>query len=661
MHLHFSAKLSRLNTNNRKRLRAAVILVVSSFGFMTIVFGVFPTVFQAWESQTIDRLFLLREKIRPSVYDSTIVHIDIDNSSIKRLSYYFPRRIHADLFDITRKIGFSAIAYDIIFAQRMNTADDTLLLNAVQHNGRGYFPVAFELKEQRTFPRREMEEVRYLDATAWSLHAADTGKFFHAGATLLTWPELSDRSRGVGFISVNTDQDGVFRRVPLVVRYNNAFYPSMVLRLACDHLQVSPENIIVDGGHSITLRNAVAKSGGKKDIVIPIDEQGNMIINWIGPWERMTHVSFITLLDAAEDRDEVEALAERYSGAIGIVGDVSTGISDIGPTPFEQAFPLVGLHANTLNTIFTENFIRQLPFTTLFAIEMALGLLMMFFAYRLPSSVYALSSLALLSLYAAVGSFLFVYYNIIAAFLHPILSIMLSTGTVLMYRYTSEEKEKQLLRLRFESYFPPAVIKQMMEHPEMHMTTPKCQNVTIMFSDIKSFTTHSSVMTPEAISAALSEYFEAMTAIVFKHEGTVDKFLGDGLMAFYGAPEQQDDHALRCVQAAIEMQQKCRALKEEWIAAGKFPIEIRIGINTGEVIVGDLGSERRKEYTVIGSPVNLTQRLEANAPVGGILISETTYLCIKDAVPTRAREPIFVKGLDTPIVVHEVVFDQSPV
>ncbi|MFA6455637.1 MAG: adenylate/guanylate cyclase domain-containing protein, partial [Bacteroidota bacterium] len=168
---------------------------------------------------------------------------------------------------------------------------------------------------------------------------------------------------------------------------------------------------------------------------------------------------------------------------------------------------------------------------------------------------------------------------------------------------------------------------------------------------------HSSTTTPEEISGSLSEYFEAMTAIVFKYEGTVDKFIGDGLMVFYGAPEQQQDHAMRCVQAAIDMQRECRRIKSKWESEGRFPLQIRIGINSGKVIVGDLGSERRKEYTVIGSDVNLAQRLESNAPVGGILISEKTFRLLNDTVLTRLHEPIMVKGLSTPIAVHEVLVD----
>jgi len=605
----------------------------------------------------IDRLFILRETVHPSPYDSSIVHIDIDNSSIKKLSYYFPRRLHADLFDATRRMGFSAMLYDIIFAQRLNTVDDTLLLESVKMYGNGYFPVAFELKDRHIPAKMEPEEIRYLDSTAWKLECTDTSSFYYSGATLLTWPDLANVSRGVGYISVAADPDGVFRRVPLVVRYKNNLYPSMVFRMVCNLLNVPPEHISIDGGTSLTLRKATARDGSLRDIVIPIDDQGNMIINWIGPWERMKHISFVTLLEAATDQDEVDAFAEQYQGSLAFVGDVSTGISDIGPIPFEQSFPLVGLHANTLNTILTENFLHQLPFRYFAMIAVALAILMIFFSYRFSSIVYTVSSVLLLVVFISTGFLLFIYGNTIISLLFPSLAIVLSTSSVLTYRYITEEKEKEQLRARFESYFPPAVVKQMLENPDSLMTKPQSREITIMFSDIKSFTTHSSKMTPEEISAALSEYFEAMTSIVFKYEGTVDKFIGDGLMVFYGAPETQDDHALRCVNAAIEMQKKCRELRVKWESEGRFPLQIRIGINTGTVIVGDLGSERRKEYTVIGSDVNLAQRLESNAPVGGILISDSTYQKIQGTVRTASHEPIVVKGLSTATVVHEVIIE----
>lgn len=644
-----------MTTSSRRRLKAAAVLTAASFLLTALLFTLIPGVLRSWDLQATDRLFLLRRTLQPPPYDSSIIHIDIGNSSVQKLSYYFPRRYHAHLMDLGRNVGFSALAYDIIFAQRLGTIDDSLLLSAASASKRLYVPVAFSLESSDAkFVNDSPDGVRFLDSTAWTLQADHIDHFYHAGQSLLTWPELSAASRGVGFISVETDLDGVFRRVPLLIRYKDKFYPSMVFRLACDLLRVPPQQITVHGGSAIVLHNATTRNGVRKDLEIPIDERGNMAINWIGSWEAMTHISFAKILEIAEDRDEIDAFAERYRNAIAFVGDNSTGISDIGPTPFEEKFVLVGLHANTLNTILTEHFLRQAPIAWFIAINILIAIILIACSVRFSSVGFTISAFGIIALYVGIVAALFLYGGITMSIIQPPLAVFFSLLSVLVYRYVTEEKEKEQLRARFESYFPPAVVKQMLENPDMLTTAPQQKDVTIMFSDIKSFTTHSSHMTPEEISTTLSEYFEAMTAIVFKYGGTVDKFIGDGLMVFYGAPEPQSDHAVRCVQAAIEMQKKCRELKARWEPAGRLPLKIRIGINSGPVVVGDLGSERRKEYTVIGSDVNLAQRLESNAPVEGILISEAVYHLIKSEIRTIARDPIIVKGLETPIVVFEV-------
>jgi adenylate cyclase len=431
----------------------------------------------------------------------------------------------------------------------------------------------------------------------------------------------------------------------------------MAMRLVCDYLHVTPDRITVRGGRSITLGGAQLQGGSTRDIVIPIDSHGNMLINWIGDWSAMRHISFAQVLGIADDNDEIEAYGEQYGGSIAIIGDVSTGASDIGPTPFEQNYPLVGLHANTLNTILTQSFLFELPAATMLFVELIFAGLFFFFASRLLSVRFALAVSGLLVAYVVAAAVLFVYANVVVSIIRPLMSGVFSAASILVYWYVTEEREKQKLRSKFEQYFPPSVVRQLVDTPDMLTTMPKRKEVTIMFSDIKSFTTYSSTMTPEEISTTLNEYFEAMTDIVFKYGGTVDKFIGDGLMVFYGAPEPQPDHALRCVRAAIEMQLKCRELKARWEPVGRLPLRIRIGINTGAVVVGDLGSARRMEYTVLGSDVNLAQRLESNAPVEGIMISEATYRHIKGEVPIRPLEPIKVKGLEIPVVVYEVLVE----
>jgi len=256
--------------------------------------------------------------------------------------------------------------------------------------------------------------------------------------------------------------------------------------------------------------------------------------------------------------------------------------------------------------------------------------------------------------YFLIASGLFLGPGIIINILRPVLVIVFSMFSIVAYHYFTEEKNKEALRRSFEAYFPPSVVKRIMANPDMITAGGQKKELTILFSDIKSFTTHSSTLSPDEIQKLLNEYFGAMVDIVFKYQGTVDKFIGDGLMVFFGDPEPQADHALRCVQAAIEMQKKTRELKVKWESEGRFPLKIRIGINTGSVVVGNMGSARRLSYTVLGSDVNLAQRLESNAPVEGIMISHRTYEFVKGHVKTKQMQPILVKGLETPIQVWEV-------
>ena len=178
--------------------------------------------------------------------------------------------------------------------------------------------------------------------------------------------------------------------------------------------------------------------------------------------------------------------------------------------------------------------------------------------------------------------------------------------------------------------------------------------MTVLFSDIKNFSGFTAEMAPDHVQRLLNEYFEAMIDIVFEEGGTIDKFIGDGLMVFFGDPEDQSDHAVRAVRASIAMQQRVGEMKREWEGRGDLPIQIRIGINTCEVMVGNMGSARRMEYTVLGPGVNLAQRLESNAPVSGILVSASTAYHIRHVYSTRPLGPIEVKGFDKPVAVHEV-------
>ena len=647
---------------NTRMLRVTVLLVVVSFAVSHLCFWILPNLFVPWNAQAVDQFFLIRSTSEglQVPYDSTVVHVDLNDASIQELdNFYLNRSHHAQVIRNLDAMGVSAQLYDLIFAARSQEADDRALMGAVASAGHVYFGMAFDLRGREGESLRQPQSeahTQYLERTKWNVILADDASGLFTGARpLITFPELASASRGLGYLNAQPDRDGVYRRVPLLVRYGDGFYPSVAFRVICDYLKVRPGQVVVRPGDAIVLKGAQRPGGDARDIEIPIDLHGNLIVNYIGPWERMVHYDFADIYRASDDRDELEMWGEELAGKIVVVSEVSTGSSDVGPVPTDTDFPLSGVHANIIHTILTEDFLRELPGSGMLIVEIILLGVILVLPLRFPSLVSSLGSLAVAVAYVVFAAGCFFYGNLIVNIVRPLLAVVFAVISTVTYRYFNEEREKWVLRRSFEAYFPPSIVKKIMASPEIITAVGQRKELTILFSDIKSFSTYSSSMTPEHIQRLLNEYFEAMTDIVFRYGGTLDKFIGDGLMVFFGDPEPQPDHALRSVRAAVDMQKKTRELKGKWVQQGDMPIQIRIGINTGEVAVGNMGSSRRLSYTVLGSDVNLAQRLEANAPVEGIMVSRRTYDLVKDHVETRPLGEIQAKGFEAPVRVYEVL------
>ena len=655
-----------MSTSKRHVTRNTVYLVIGACISIHLLFALFPNVFDAWNKQTIDKLAVFRagsDALRPP-YDSTIVHVDISDRTFQELQHsYLNRFQYGRVAQSLGETGTALQIWDFIFPARTNPSEDSIFIAGVAKAGNAYFGLAFNIaQEHRTLRRSRNDQAdRYVDSTEWKIVVeGSVDRLFEGVDPKITFLALAGASRGLGYLNLNFDRDGVYRRAPLLFRRGTAFYPSFAFRAVCDYLNVSPDRIELRAGTSITLRSARRPGGSARDIVIPVDESACMLVNYIGPLQRadtlysMLHIEFADILRASDDRMELDLWRDMLQGKIAVVSEVATGASDVGPVPTDNQFPLSGVHSNILNTILTEEFLREASGTETLGIEAVVVIVLVLFSLGLSSRNFSLGAFGMIAGYLLLCAIAFLYFKLILDVLRPVLQIATSAFTVVAYRYVVAQREKQSLQRSFEAYFPPTVVKRIMANPELITQKGQKKELTILFSDIKSFTTYSSTMTPDEIQKALNEYFEAMVEIVFKYEGTVDKFIGDGLMVFFGDPEEQPDHALRCVRAAIEMQQKTRAIREQWEREGKFPLQIRIGINTGPVVVGNMGSARRLSYTVLGSDVNLAQRLESNAPVGGILISHRTYELIGGVLPAKPLEPIKVKGLDVPIAVYEV-------
>jgi adenylate cyclase len=636
---------------------APAVIVVTSLALAWALSLLSASVGTDWNSRLNDVFFRLRyalkgpEKILPS-----IAHVDLTDSIVDELRMKGgDRQNFARLVNVLSKAGASSIIFDIIFPDTGTPKGDAMFAEASRHAGTVYLPAVMRSGEFRKVAGLQKQGEDPLAEWLWHPRVIGGRGPAAAVSSTLSFAALTAAARGIGSINSDPDPDGVFRRMPLIASYRGGFLPGLALRAACDALEVEPANIEVTFGRRIRLPGAHMPDGSVRDIDIPIDRAGRMIIDYAGPWAAsFPHYSFATLLKAENDPDLADSVATELEKAHLVISDLTTSSSDYGAVPLEREYPRSGIHANILNSILTNRFLRAQSWSETLLLTFAFALLLWTAAWRprpLAGSLLALLSWAAL---AAGELVLFIYAGIMPVLADPTLGFLFALIAVNAYRFFQAERERLRIRTRMERYFAPRLMSKILQARDRFMSAEQ-KVITVLFSDISGFTSWCTTQPPDAIHRTLNEYFELMTEIVFRNEGTVDKFIGDGLMAFFGDPLAQSDHALRAVRTGIEMQQAVRGLRTRWEAEGRMPIHIRIGINSGEMVVGDMGSRRIMAYTAIGSHVNLASRLESKAPIDGVLVSAPVYQAVKGTVTTRFAGKITAKGISEDFETWEVI------
>lgn len=446
-------------TNRKQKLQVTLFLILSSFLAAHLCLLLLPNVFSVLNAQIVDKILLLRTNIKgfQQPYDDTIVHIDLNNTSIKQLkNFYLNRAYHARVIRNLADMKVAAQLYDFIFAARTSDTEDSALIEATSVAGNVYLGMAFELLKEKSpssVDPLQTEGGKYLDKTKWQVKIQGDPEEFYLGANpLVTFLALASAAKGLGYLNMKPDPDGVTRRLPLLVRYQEGFYPSFSLRAVCDYLQVTPGNILVKPGAAITLKDARRPGEAKaSDIVIPIDEAGNMTVNFVGPWERMKHYNFVDIYRASDDPDVLEIWKEELSGKIALVSQVSTGSLDVGPVPTDNNFPLSGVHANVIHTILTESFIKELSNLEMLFIELPIMLLIFLLSARLSSLPFSVGTLTVAGGYACLAAFSLVYAHVVFHFVRPLIMIIFALISILVanaiesaFLYGETKKAKEL-------------------------------------------------------------------------------------------------------------------------------------------------------------------------------------------------------------------------
>jgi adenylate cyclase len=649
---------SSSTTVERGSLRWIAGLAAGAWLTVHAAVALWPELFQAWDWKAIDRFFVLRSRLECPAHPCRdgVVHVDVTYSALQRLpGRQFSRADHARVVQNLAAAGARAQAFDMVLAAPGDPDENAALVQAAADSRRAYFAVAFHLEPQPSEDTTDGAADAHVVAASWEAAIdGDAGDLLEGFSPLATIPELAAVS-SLGFINLTADSDGVFRRTPLVMRYKERVFPSLGLRVACDLLGVAPRDVVIAPGRAIRLRNARPPDGGDaRDIVIPIDRAGRYRVDFAGPWEALRHVSYREVWRATYDPLALEDLRQALAGRVAVIADVSTGAGDGGPVPTDHRYLLPGVHATVIQNILQASFVRDARTAEMLAIELLLLAGVTTASWRLRSARIAIGAAALGVAYVGAALAVFLYLRVILQVVGPLLALGAAAFAIVAYRFVNEEKARAVLKQSFEAYFPPAVVARIVKNPGLVTASGQKKELSILFSDIVGFTSRCEGMAPDEIRHFLNEHFAAMVDVAFAYGGTVDKFIGDGLMVFFGDPEDQPDHAWRAVRCAIEMQRRAGDISAALQAAGRAGYLLRIGINTGVVTVGNMGSPRRLSYTVLGSPANLAQRLESNAPRGGILISSRTNELIGDAITTVPKGGIPLKGVDQPVPVFEV-------
>lgn len=595
-----------------------------------------------------ENLYDARFKARgPLPTEDKVVIAAIDEKSLLRFGRFpWNRDRYVELLKKLIGNGAEIIIFDIIFSEPEQ--NDALFAAAIKDASNVILPLFFKFDDDMSSKGSES----IVDSALSSVN--NPGLFekyppYVARGVNAPVPELTKEAMGLGHINMFPDSDGTLRWENLVIAQNGYLYPSIALQGAASLLGVPKDKVVINVSEGVQL-------GGKRNI--PTDKRGRILINYYGGDKTFKHISIADIMDGT-------APVNLLRGKIVLVGATAVGLYDLRVTPFTPVLAGIEKHASVITSILDNRFLKKTPLIVDILILLSSGVVFSFLVIRFRAVGAAIVTGAFLAALSFAGGFLFIKYGVWMNLAYPAVNFVVIFMAITAYNYTMEERYSKKMRSMFSSYVTQRVVDELVKNPDMAKLGGARKEVSIIFSDVRGFTTFSERHSPEEVVAILNEYLGAMTEVIFRWEGTLDKFIGDAILAFWGAPMPQENHAELAVRCAMHMIKRLDELQAKWKAEGRPILEIGIGINTGEVIVGNIGAEGKKmDYTIIGDHVNLGSRIEGLTKKyqTRVLVTEFTLNKVRDAIKSggighisvTGLENVVVKGKEVPVGIYSV-------
>ncbi|MBI5572181.1 MAG: adenylate/guanylate cyclase domain-containing protein [Desulfomonile tiedjei] len=630
----------------RSGIRVSVGWCLLSFAFLFLNPGWFDIL--DWKLYDLK----LRAFSKPTVNEN-IVHVDVDDSAIEAYGQWpWDREKSARIVERLTEFGARAVVFDILYSTRGKSAEgDEALFKAVADSRRVVSPLAPIRLGEKGDPLLQDADPARADALyekAWHLRMPPNARPYQItelrNSGLPVLPVIRS-SHAVGHIKATPDPDDIYRRVPLFLRLKDRLVPSLGLAALVAAEGADPANA------RWTQEGLIEIPRGGEALSIPVDAAGNLLIHWKPSWESFKGYSAVDLLSETQDTTR----PSRYRDKIVIIGVACTGTSDIGASPLESELVLSRVQSAALDTIMNGRFLTRMnvfPSVLLGALVVTLGFIAI--GSRLDPGKQIFVAFIVPILLACISVAVFFLRSVDVPLIQPMLVYVPAAAALILFKSLATEQERKDVRDVFGRYVSDEVVEEILKWPGGVNLNGELREVTFLVSDLRGFTPLTESHSPLVVVETANRYFERMTEIVSRHRGTINEIMGDGMLMFFGAPRPMADHPQRAVACALEMQQAMEGLNVESERLGLPALKMGIGINTGIVVLGSIGSEKRRKYTGYGSSINIAFRLESNALPGEILISPAVYQRLSRHLEIGSTREVKLKGIETPMLLYSL-------